>query len=181
MLKKWFDPSKKELKDAKKIADIVFSLADDMEKLSDEEIKQKTESFKERYRHGESLDDLMPEAYALVREASKRVTGLVPYFVQILGAVAIFHGNIAEMKTGEGKTLTAVMPAYLSALNGEGVHIVTVNEYLAKREAEGEIGDLFRFLGLTVGLNLRDITREQKREAYDCDIMYSTKSELGFD
>ena len=181
MLKKWFDPSKKELKFAKTIADKVFALEADMIALSDDEIKEKTESFKERYRQGETLDSIMPEAFALVREASKRVTKLIPYYVQILGAVAIFHGNIAEMKTGEGKTLTAVMPAYLSALNGEGVHIVTVNEYLAKREAEGEIGDLFRFLGLTVGLNLRDITREQKREAYDCDIMYSTNSELGFD
>ena len=181
MLKKWFDPSKKEIKLAKVVADQVFALETEMAKLSDDEIKEKTESFKQRYQQGESLDSIMPEAYALVREASKRVTKLIPYYVQILGAVAIFHGNIAEMKTGEGKTLTAVMPAYLSALNGEGVHIVTVNEYLAKREAEGEIGDLFRFLGLTVGLNLRDIDRNQKREAYDCDIMYSTNSELGFD
>jgi len=181
MLKKWFDPSKKEIKLAKVVADQVFALEGEMAKLTDDEIKDKTESFKHRYQQGESLDSIMPEAYALVREASKRVTKLIPYYVQILGAVAIFHGNIAEMKTGEGKTLTAVMPAYLSALNGEGVHIVTVNEYLAKREAEGEIGDLFRFLGLTVGLNLRDIDRNQKREAYDCDIMYSTNSELGFD
>lgn len=181
MLKKWFDPSKKELKLAKVVADQVFALEGEMIKLTDDEIKEKTESFKQRYQQGESLDSIMPEAYALVREASKRVTKLIPYYVQVQGAVAIFHGNIAEMKTGEGKTLTAVMPAYLSALNGEGVHIVTVNEYLAKREAEGEIGDLFRFLGLTVGLNLRDISRDQKREAYDCDIMYSTNSELGFD
>ncbi len=181
MLKKWFDPSKKELKDAKVIANKVFALEDEMAKLSDLEIKEKTESYKKRYQEGESLESLMVEAFALVREASKRVTKLVPYFVQVQGAVAIFHGNIAEMKTGEGKTLTAVMPAYLSALNGEGVHIVTVNEYLAKREAEGEIGDLFRFLGLSVGLNLRDITREEKQKAYDADIMYSTNSELGFD
>ena len=123
----------------------------------------------------------MIEAFANVKEASTRVLGLTPYPVQIMGAFAIFNGNIAEMKTGEGKTLTAVLPAYLSALNGEGVHIVTVNEYLAKREAEGEIGDLFRFLGLTVGLNLRELTQEQKQAAYDCDILYSTNSELGFD
>jgi preprotein translocase subunit SecA len=181
MLKKWFDPSKKELKFAKIVADKVFQLENEMAQLSDDDIKQKTESFKKRYQEGETLDDIMPEAYALVREASRRVTKLVPYYVQVQGAVAIYHGNIAEMKTGEGKTLTAVMPAYLSALNGEGVHIVTVNEYLAKREAEGDIGDLFRFLGLTVGLNLRDITRDEKRAAYDCDIMYSTNSELGFD
>ncbi len=181
MLKKWFDPSKRELKRAKKIADDVFALEEESTKLSDQEIKNKTEEFKKRYQNGETLDDLMVEAFAVVREASRRVTGLFPYYVQVEGAVAIFGGNIAEMKTGEGKTLTAVMPAYLSALNGEGVHIVTVNEYLAKREAEGEIGDLFRFLGLTVGLNLRDLTREEKKEAYDCDILYSTNSELGFD
>ncbi|MCF7930112.1 MAG: preprotein translocase subunit SecA [Acholeplasmataceae bacterium] len=181
MFKKWFDPSKKELKDAKKIADIVFSYEEAMAKMSDSELTAKTEIFKQRYRDGESLDDLMPEAFAVVREASRRITKLFPYYVQVLGAVAIFHGNIAEMRTGEGKTLTAVMPAYLNALNGEGVHIVTVNEYLAKREAEGDIGDLFRYLGLTVGLNVRDITREQKKAAYDCDILYSTNSELGFD
>lgn len=181
MLKKWFDPGKKELKEARKIADKVFALEAEMASLSDADLQAKTPWFKERYQQGESLEQLMPEAFAVVREASRRVTKLFPYYVQVLGAVAIFHGNIAEMKTGEGKTLTAVMPAYLSALNGEGVHIVTVNEYLAKREAQGDIGDLFRFLGLTVGLNLRDITREQKREAYDCDILYSTNAELGFD
>ncbi|MFA5560283.1 MAG: preprotein translocase subunit SecA [Acholeplasmataceae bacterium] len=181
MFKKWFDPTRKEIKRGKIIADQVFALDEQMSVLSDQQIREKTEEFKRRYQEGESLESLQVEAYALVREASKRVTGLIPYYVQILGAVAIFNGNIAEMKTGEGKTLTAVMPAYLSALNGEGVHIVTVNEYLAKREAEGEIGDLFRFLGLTVGLNVRDLTREQKKEAYDCDIMYSTNSELGFD
>jgi len=181
MLKKWFDPGKRELKDAKKIADIVFSMEADIAKLSDEELQAKTPWFKSRYQQGESLESIMPEAFAVVREASRRVTKLFPYYVQVLGAVAIFHGNIAEMKTGEGKTLTAVMPAYLAALNGEGVHIVTVNEYLAKREAYGEIGDLFRFLGLTVGLNLRDFTRDQKRQAYDCDILYSTNAELGFD
>lgn len=181
MLKKWFDPSKKELKYARRIADQVFALESKTAQLSDQELRQKTEEFKQRYQAGEPLEDLQIEAYAVVREASKRVTGLIPYHVQIQGAVAIFHGNIAEMKTGEGKTLTSVMPAYLSALNGEGVHIVTVNEYLAKREAEGEIGDLFRFLGLTVGLNLREKTREEKQAAYDCDILYSTNSELGFD
>jgi len=181
MLKKWFDPGKRELKEAKKVADAVFALEKETALLKDEELTQKTEWFKERYKNGESLDSIMPEAFAVVREASRRVTKLFPYYVQVLGAIAIFHGNIAEMRTGEGKTLAAVMPAYLSAINGEGVHIVTVNEYLAKREAEGDIGDLFRFLGLTVGLNLRDLTRDQKKEAYDCDILYSTNSELGFD
>ena len=181
MLKKWFDPSKKELKEARRIADLVFALDDETAALSDAELRAKTDAFKARFTDGETLESLQVEAYAVVREASKRVTGLIPYHVQIQGAVAIFHGNIAEMKTGEGKTLTAVMPAYLMALNGEGVHIVTVNEYLAKREAHGEIGDLFRFLGLTVGLNARELSREEKREAYDCDILYSTNSELGFD
>lgn len=176
-----FDQGKKELKKAEVIAEKVFELEKDMEKLSDDDLKAKTEIFKQRYKQGETLDDLMVEAFAVVREASRRVTGLFPYFVQVCGAVAIFDGNIAEMKTGEGKTLTAVMPAYLSALNGEGVHIVTVNEYLAKREVEGDIGELFRFLGLTIGLNLRELDRPSKREAYDCDILYSTNSELGFD
>ncbi len=181
MLKKWFDPGKRELKEAKKTADAVFALEKETAPLKDEELTKKTEWFKQRYQNGESLDSIMPEAFAVVREASRRVTKLFPYYVQVLGAIAIFHGNIAEMRTGEGKTLTAVMPAYLSAINGEGVHIVTVNEYLAKREAEGDIGNLFRFLGLTVGLNLRDLTRDQKKAAYDCDILYSTNSELGFD
>jgi preprotein translocase subunit SecA len=181
MLKNWFDPSKKELKRAKKIAEAVFLLEDEMTALSDDQLKQKTEEFKSRYQKGETLEELMVEAFAVVREASRRVTGLFPYFVQVQGAVAIYGGNIAEMRTGEGKTLTAVMPAYLHALNGEGVHIVTVNEYLAGREVEGDIGDLFRFLGLTVGLNVRELNREQKKEAYDCDILYSTNSELGFD
>lgn len=181
MFKKWFDPQKKELKIARQIADQVMLLDEDMRQLSDEALKNKTLEFKKRYQEGESLEDLQVDVYAVAREASRRVTGLIPYYVQILGAVAIFHGNIAEMKTGEGKTLTSVLPAYLMSLNGEGVHIVTVNEYLAKREAEGEIGDLFRFLGLTVGLNLRELTSQQKKEAYDCDILYSTNSELGFD
>src|SRR5690554_1293386 len=145
MFKKWFDPTRKVLKQAKIVADAVFALEDEMKKLSDQELKNKTEEFKERFKNGETLDDLQVEAFAVVREASTRVTGMTPYYVQILGAYAIHNGDIAEMKTGEGKTLTAVMPAYLNALNGEGVHIITVNDYLAKREAEGEIGDLFRF------------------------------------
>lgn len=181
MFKKWFDPSKKFLKTSQAIANKIVALEEEMATLKDEDFKLKTESFKKAYQSGTPLKDLQIEAFALVREASRRVTGMFPYYVQILGALAIFDGNIAEMKTGEGKTLTAVMPAYLGALNGEGVHIVTVNEYLASREAEGEIGDLFRFLGLTVGLNKRELSREEKRAAYDCDIMYSTNSELGFD
>lgn len=181
MFKKWFDSSRKVLKQAKLVANDVFALEDEIVKLTDEELKNKTQEFKERFLAGETLEDLEVEAYAVVREASFRVTKMKPYYVQILGAYAINSGNIAEMRTGEGKTLTAVLPAYLNALNGEGVHIVTVNEYLARREVEGEIGDIFRFLGLTVGLNVRDLTREEKRQAYDSDVMYSTNSELGFD
>ncbi|HHY96630.1 MAG TPA: preprotein translocase subunit SecA [Acholeplasma sp.] len=176
-----FDSTKKALKKYKKIALKIEALKEQYQKLSDEELKAQTEIFKTRLKNGETLDDILVEAFATVREASTRVTGMTPFFVQLLGGIAIHNGNIAEMKTGEGKTLTAVMPAYLNALNGQGVHIVTVNEYLARREAEGIIGDLFRFLGLTVGLNLRDLTREEKKAAYACDIMYSTNSELGFD
>ena len=180
-LSKMFDAGTKELKRCKKIANVVMSYEEEYRKLTDEQLQNKTVEFKERYKNGESLDKLLPEAYAVVREASERVTNKRPFYVQVCGAIAIHGGNIAEMKTGEGKTLTAVMPAYLNALSGNGVHIVTVNEYLADREANGEIGDLFRFLGLTVGLNLRDLTSDGKREAYLCDIMYSTHSELGFD
>lgn len=181
MLKKLLDPSRKLLKKGIKIAKDVFALEDEFKKLKDEDFPIKTQEFRKRAKSGEDLEKLMPEAFALVREASVRVLGLTPYFVQVQGAYIIHGGNIAEMKTGEGKTLTAVMPAYLNALLEEGVHIVTVNEYLAKREAEGEIGQLFRFLGLTVGLNIRDYSSEEKRQAYDCDILYSTNSELGFD
>ncbi len=181
MLKRLFDSGYKELKKARPIADKIVALKEDMEKLSDEELKNKTEEFKTRFQNGETLDDLLVEAFAVVREASRRVTGMYPYYVQLLGGIVIHRGNIAEMKTGEGKTLTAVMPAYLNALNGQGVHIVTVNEYLASRESDGEIGDIFRFLGLTVGLNIRALSAEEKRAAYACDILYSTNSELGFD
>ncbi|MGI6781682.1 MAG: preprotein translocase subunit SecA [Acholeplasmataceae bacterium] len=181
MFKRLFDPSRKVLKESAKVAEKVVLQHEEYKNLKDEDFKVKTNEFKKRFENGETLDDLLVEAFALVREASVRVTGLTPYFVQIQGAYVIHHGNIAEMKTGEGKTLTAVMPAYLNALSGEAVHIVTVNEYLARREADGEIGDLFRFLGLTVGLNIRELTPSQKREAYNCDIVYSTNSELGFD
>ncbi|MCK5731456.1 MAG: preprotein translocase subunit SecA, partial [Tenericutes bacterium] len=149
--------------------------------FSDDELKAKTNEFRNRIKAGETLDSLLVEAFATVREASTRFLKMTPFKVQIMGAIVIHEGNIAEMKTGEGKTLTAVMPAYLNALSGNGAHIVTVNEYLARREAEGEIGDLFRFLGLTVGLNIRDLTPEGKRAVYDSDILYSTNNELGFD
>jgi preprotein translocase subunit SecA len=181
MLKRLFDPSRKELKRYEKIAKDVFALEDQMKQLTDEELQAKTNEFKERHQNGESLDDILVEVFAVVKEASTRVLKMTPFFVQVMGAIAIHDGNIAEMKTGEGKTLTSVMPAYLNALSGQGVHIVTVNDYLAGREAEGEIGDLFRWLGLTVGLNHRDLTKEEKRDAYHCDILYSTNNELGFD
>lgn len=151
-----------------------------MEALSDEELKAKTPEFKQRYQNGETLDDLLPEAFAVAREGAKRVLGLYPYRVQIIGGTVLHEGNIAEMRTGEGKTLTATMPVYLNALSGEGVHVVTVNEYLSSRDAT-EMGELYNWLGLTVGLNVADKTPEEKREAYACDITYSTNSELGFD
>ncbi len=179
--KKWFDLGYRELKKNRKIADQIENLNDTFKAMSDEELKAKTDEFRKRLNNGETKDDILIEAFATVREASTRVLGLTPYYVQLLGAISIHNGNIAEMKTGEGKTLTSVMPAYLNGLLGEGVHIVTVNDYLAAREAEGEIGDLFRWLGLTVGLNTRDLTKEEKREAYLCDILYSTNNELGFD
>lgn len=176
-----FSSNKRELKRLEKQANLVLDLEEEYKQLTDEELFAKTEKFKKRYADGEDLDSLLPEAYATVREASTRVLKMTPFKVQIMGAITIHEGNIAEMKTGEGKTLTAVMPAYLNALTGNGVHIVTVNEYLARREAEGEIGELFRTLGLTVALNIRDMNAEEKRDAYNCDILYSTNNELGFD
>lgn len=181
MFKKIFDSGYKELKRCEKIAKQVFSYEDEMAKLSDDELKAKTPYFKDLLKNGKTLDDILPEAYAVVREAAYRVIQKKPFFVQVCGAIAIHGGNIAEMKTGEGKTLTAVMPAYLNALSGNGVHIVTVNEYLAQREVDGEIGTVYRWLGLTVGLNIRDLSRQEKRDQYACDILYSTNSELGFD
>lgn len=181
MFKKLFDSGYKELKRCEKIAKQVFSYEDEMAKLSDDELKAKTPYFKDILKNGKTLDDILPEAYAVVREAAYRVIQKKPFFVQVCGAIAIHGGNIAEMKTGEGKTLTAVMPAYLNALSGNGVHIVTVNEYLAQREVDGEIGTVYRWLGLTVGLNIRDLSRQEKRDQYACDILYSTNSELGFD
>ena len=180
ILNKLFDSNKKDLKKLNKIADQVEALASQMEQLSDEQLKNKTEEFKNRYHNGESLDNMLPEAFAVCREASRRVLGMYPYRVQIMGAAALHDGNIAEMKTGEGKTLTSTMAVYLNALTGEGVHVVTVNEYLATRDAT-EMGQLYEFLGLTVGLNLNSLSKEEKREAYAADITYSTNNELGFD
>ncbi|MFI3251779.1 MAG: preprotein translocase subunit SecA [bacterium] len=178
---KLFDSGHKELKRCKKIAQKVMDLDEEFQKLSEEELVNKTNIFRERYKNGETLDSLLVEAYATVREAASRLINKKPFFVQIVGAIAIHGGNISEMKTGEGKTLTSVMPSYLNALAQKGVHVVTVNEYLAARETEGEIGDLLRYLGLTVGLNIRACTPQQKQEAYACDVLYSTNSELGFD
>ncbi len=181
MLKKLFDPGRRELKILEKLSNQVIALEEEYKNLSDEELQHKTIELKSRIENGETLNDIQTEAFATVREASTRVLKMTPFKVQVMGAFTIHGGNIAEMKTGEGKTLTAVMPAYLNALGGDGVHIVTVNEYLASREANGEIGDLFRWLGLTVGLNIRSLSKEEKAEAYHCDILYSTNNELGFD
>jgi preprotein translocase subunit SecA len=176
-----FNVNKKTLKRLEKKAQEVLDKSEEFKALSDSELQAKTPYFKERLAAGESLDDLLVEAYATVREASTRVLKMTPFKVQVMGAIVIHEGNIAEMKTGEGKTLTAVMPAYLNALTGLGVHIVTVNDYLARREAEGEIGDLFKFLQLTVGLNTRELNPQEKSEVYQSDILYSTNNELGFD
>lgn len=180
MLKGLFDAGYKELKRIDKVVKKIEALADEYKQLSDEELKGKTAIFRERLKNGETLDSLIPEAFATVREAATRVLHMTPFRVQLMGALAMHGGNIAEMKTGEGKTLTSTLVAYLNALPGEGVHIVTVNEYLAHRDAT-EMGELFKWLGLTVGLNLRELTTEQKQEAYNCDITYSTNNELGFD
>lgn len=180
MFKSLFDPGYKEFKRCRKIAEVIDALAPEYKKLSDAELKAKTDEFRARLKNGETLDDLLVEAYATVREAATRVLGMTPFKVQIMGAIAMHGGNIAEMKTGEGKTLTSTMTAYLNALPGEGVHIVTVNEYLAQRDAT-EMGQLFKWLGLTVGLNLREMSPEEKRAAYAADITYSTNNELGFD
>ncbi|MBQ2642309.1 MAG: preprotein translocase subunit SecA [Eubacterium sp.] len=172
--------SERELKRHKKTLEAVLALKPEMEKLSDEQMKEKTEEFKQRYKDGETLEELMPEAYALVREATRRVLGTEHYPCQIQGGIILHEGRIAEMKTGEGKTQTCLLPAYLNALAGEGVHIVTVNEYLANRDAEW-MGQVHRFLGLTVGCVLAEMEPEEKREAYNCDITYITNNELGFD
>jgi preprotein translocase subunit SecA len=180
ILKKLFDHEYKELRRFNIIANKVMELDEEYSKLSDTELQNKTEEFRARLRNGETLDDILVEAFATAREASYRVIGEKHFYVQILGGLAIHYGNIAEMKTGEGKTLTSVLPAYLNALSGEGVHIITVNEYLAGRDAEW-MGGIHRFLGLTVGVNTRDMTPSEKQEAYNCDILYSTNNEIGFD
>ena len=178
--RKLFDTEYKELKRFEKIADEIVALDEEYSKLSDDELKAKTEEFKKELAEGKSLDDLIVPAFATAREAAYRVIGEKPYYVQILGGLALHFGNIAEMRTGEGKTLTETMPTYLNALTGKGVHVVTVNEFLARRDSEW-MGNIYRFLGLTVGLNLRELGPKEKQEAYNCDVTYSTNNEIGFD
>lgn len=180
ILKKWIESDRRELRRINKIANKVEKYAKPMAALSDDQLKAKTDEFRERYQKGETLDHMLPEAFAVAREGAKRVLGLYPFHVQIMGGIVLHEGNIAEMKTGEGKTLTATMPVYLNALSGKGVHVITVNEYLSKRDAT-EMGQLYNWLGCSVGVNNSEMSPEQKREAYKADIMYSTNSEIGFD
>ena len=172
--------SQREVKRIMPLVERIESLRPEMQKLSDEELKNKTREFKKRLEEGETLDDLLPEAFAVVREAGKRVLGMEHFQVQLIGGIILHQGRIAEMRTGEGKTLVATLPAYLNALEGKGVHIVTVNDYLAKRDAD-EMGQIHRFLGLTVGVVLNDMKQDERRAAYNCDITYVTNNELGFD
>ena len=172
--------SDRELKKINPIADAIEKLDAPYSKLSDAELRAKTDEFKQRLAGGETLDDILPEAFAAVREASWRVLGMKPFRVQLIGGIVLHQGRIAEMKTGEGKTLVAVLPAYLNALTGEGVHIVTVNDYLARRDSEW-MGKVHRFMGLSVGLIVHGLTPEERRRAYACDITYGTNNEMGFD
>ena len=172
--------SQREVKRIMPLVEKIESLRPDMQKLSDEELRGKTREFKKRLEEGETLDDLLPEAFAVVREAGKRVLGMEHFRVQLIGGIILHQGRIAEMRTGEGKTLVATLPAYLNALEGKGVHIVTVNDYLAKRDSE-EMGQIHEFLGLTVGVVLNDMKQDERRAAYNCDITYVTNNELGFD
>ena len=180
IFKKMFDNEYKELKRFNAIAEKIDALDSEYSKLSDKKLAAKTDEFKKRLDNGETLEDILVEAFATIREAAYRIIGEKAYFCQLLGGLAIHYGNIAEMKTGEGKTLTTIFPAYVNALTGLGVHVVTVNEYLTQRNAEW-MGPIFDFLGLTVGVNLRELSPKEKQEVYNCDIMYTTNNELGFD
>ena len=180
ILKSLFDHEYKELKKFQVYADKIEEYKEAYKNLSDEKLKQNTEKFKERLKKGETLEDILPEAFATVRETAKRVIGETPFYVQLLGGIAIHFGNIAEMKTGEGKTLTTVLPAYLNALTEKGVHVITVNEYLTQRNAEW-MGQIFEFLGISVGINVREMTPSEKKEAYEKDVLYTTNNEIGFD
>ena len=172
--------SERELKRINDTVDKIESLRPSMMELSDEQLREKTKEYKKRLQEGESLDDLLPEAYATVREAARRVLNMEHYRVQLIGGIILHQGRIAEMKTGEGKTLVSTLPAYLNALEGKGVHVVTVNDYLAKRDAEW-MGQVHEFLGLKVGVVLNDMKSDERREQYNCDITYVTNNELGFD
>ena len=172
--------SEKEVKRVMPIVDKINALEDETRKLSDEELRNKTDEFKKQLSEGKTLDDILPEAFAVVREASRRVLGMRHFDVQLIGGIILHQGRIAEMKTGEGKTLVATLPAYLNALSGEGVHVITVNDYLAKRDSEW-MGKVYRFLGLTVGLIINGMNPKQKQDAYNCDITYGTNNEFGFD
>ena len=172
--------SERELKRIYPIVDKIEALRPTMQALTDEELRAKTKEYKDRYNGGESLDSILPEAFATVREAAKRSLGMEHHRVQLIGGIILHQGRIAEMKTGEGKTLVSTLPAYLNALTGRGVHIVTVNDYLANRDAEW-MGKVHRFLGLTVGVVLNDMKNDERRQQYACDITYITNNELGFD
>jgi len=180
LLKKLLDSEYKELKRFEKLADKIVLLDEEMQQLKDKDFSKKTEEFKERLKNGETLDDILVEAFALAREAASRTIGEKAYYVQLLGGLAIHYGNIAEMKTGEGKTLTTIFPAYVNALTGEGVHVVTTNEYLSSRNAEW-MKPAYDLLGVSVGVNLREMSPKEKQEAYNKDILYSTNNEVGFD
>jgi preprotein translocase subunit SecA len=172
--------STRELKRIAPIVEKIEALEDEITKLSDEQLQAKTPEFKNRLENGETLDDILPEAFAVVREAAKRILGMRHYKVQLIGGIILHQGRIAEMKTGEGKTLVATLAAYLNALEGKGVHVVTVNDYLAKRDAEW-MGQVYEFLGLTVGVILNGVNNKERRESYNCDITYGTNNEFGFD
>ncbi|MCL0101423.1 DEAD/DEAH box helicase, partial [Peptococcaceae bacterium] len=179
-LKKLFDDNAREIKRLERTVADINEIEPKISSLSDDELKAKTMEFKERHKNGETLDDILPEAFAVVREASKRVLGMRHFDVQLMGGIVLHQGRIAEMKTGEGKTLVATLPAYLNALTGKGVHIVTVNDYLAKRDSEW-MGRIYEFLGMSVGLIVHGLEPSERREAYQCDITYGTNNEFGFD
>ena len=175
-----FTDEAREVSRLGKRADKIMALEPEMDALSDDDLRAKTNEFRNRLENGETLDDILNEAFAVTREAGKRVLGLNAYREQIMGGIAMFEGNIAELKTGEGKTLVATMPTYLEALSGKGVHVVTVNEYLSERDAS-QMGEIYRFLGMSTGVNKREMTAREKQEAFACDITYTTNAELGFD
>ena len=169
-----------QLKKLEKPVKAVMALEEEYRALTDEQLQAKTAEFRQRLQNGETEDDILPEAFATVREAADRVLGMRPFRVQVLGGIVLHQGRIAEMKTGEGKTLVATLPTYLNALEGKGVHVITVNDYLAKRDSEW-MGKVYTFLGLTVGCVIHGITEEQRRQAYLCDVTYGTNNEFGFD